>query len=57
VIKECKGGSDETYSIQFKNKSTIRTVLYADYKVVTGKSEDELQMVVHQLNNIARNIV
>jgi beta-xylosidase len=52
VIKEWTGGG--TNEIQLENKSTIKTVLYADDQVVIAKPEDDLQIAAHQLSNIAK---
>jgi len=54
VIKEWKKEMCGTNGIQLKNKSTIKTVLYADDQVFITKSKEELQMAAHRLNNIAK---
>jgi hypothetical protein len=41
-----------TKGIQLKNESTIKTILYSGDCMLVTKSE-ELQIAVHQLNNIA----
>jgi hypothetical protein len=44
----------ETNGIQLTYRSTVKTVLYAGDQVLITKSEDELQMAAHQLNNNAK---
>lgn len=46
----------EQLNINFKiNDKALNTILFADDQVIFGNTEDELQLAVHKLNDIASN--